>query len=62
MITTRSPSALIGGCVEVAGLHPVRHRQVVHGLVDAGQVAAREGDLAGRQGAGGEHDGVELRP
>ena len=46
MITTRLPSAVIGGLGEVALLHPVGQRQVLHGLVDAGELAAGDGQVA----------------
>ena len=41
MTTTCLPSAVIGGRHEVALLHLVGQRQVLHRLVDAVQLAAR---------------------
>src|SRR5690606_40920290 len=47
-----------GRSSEVAFLDPVGERQVFHGLVDAGEVAARDGQVPPHGGASGEDDGV----
>ncbi len=43
---------------QVALLHLVGERQVLHRLVDAAELAAGHGQVAGGGGAGGDHDGV----
>ena len=64
MMMTFLPLAGIGGSRRrrdrIALLHPVRPRQVLHRLVDAVQVAARDRQIARRRRAAGEHHGVEL--
>ena len=47
---------------DVAGLHPVALRQVLHRLVDAAQRRARVVELAGAQRADRQHDRVEVAP
>ena len=49
-----------GRRVEVALLHTVPDRQVLHRLVDATVLAAGDREVAPRGCAAGEHDGVEL--
>ena len=62
---TDDHGVLAGGAdrrlAEVALLHPVRTGQVLHRLVDAGQVASRHREVAPRGGPAGEHDGVDRR-
>ena len=60
MITTCLPSAVIGRRVDVALLHVVGPRQVLHRLVDALGFAAGRGQVAPRGGPAREHDRVEL--
>ena len=60
MITTRLPVGRDRRLVEVALLHAVAPRQVLHRLVDAGELAPGNREVAPRGGAAREHDRVEL--
>ena len=60
MITTRLPAAVISGFVDVALLHAVAPRQVLHRLVHADELAPGDRKIAPRGGAARERDRVEL--
>ena len=59
MMMTRLPSALIGEASQVALLDPVGRRQVLHRLVDPGQLPAGDGQVPGDGGPAGQDDGIE---
>jgi hypothetical protein len=64
MMTTRLPlrvdRRLVDG--EVALLGAVRPRQVLHRLVDAGELASGDGEVARPRRPARQHDAVEVRP
>ena len=62
MMITCLPSAVIGGRVDVALLHVVGPRQVLHRLVDALDLATLRGQVAPGRGPAREDDRVELLP
>src|SRR5262249_42154989 len=64
-LTTADDDDVLAGCgdrrlLEIAFLHLVGPRQVLHRLVDAGELAARDRKIAPRGRAAGEDDGVVL--
>ena len=62
-MTTCLPSAVEGrAAAEIALAGPVGQRQVVHGLVDPGQLPARHRQLAPRHGPDRDHHGVVSPP
>ncbi len=62
MMTTFLPSDVDRRGLEVALLHPVGVGQVLHRLVDAGELPPRDRQIAPPGGPAGEDDGVELAP
>ena len=57
-MTTCLPAALIWFSHGLPRHHPVGRHEVVHGEVDAVEVAARDRQVTRDGGAGGDHDGV----